>query len=138
MMTAGTLEMVRKQRNLTLSHTYTWIQRVGSTVDSEGGSEPVWGLPVTNRPCHLLPQSIVRIDPSGAPLEMQAPRLIVAWNDAIAEGDAVEVVADAYGNVLLVGPAAVMNVTEQVAAEAATHKVCQLSFEAPQPQPVLP
>jgi hypothetical protein len=138
LLTSASIAQVRRLRASTLTHTYTWIQRTGTSVDSEGGTVPAWALPVPGRPCHLLPQEIVRVDPSGAPLEMQSPRLIVAWDDPIADGDAVSDVRDAQGGILLAGPAAVMNVTEQVAGDVPTHKVAMLSFEAPQRAPVVP
>lgn len=138
MITAATLGQVRGLRANTFTHTYTWIQRQGSQIDPEGGTIPAWGVPVPGKACHLLPQEIVRVDPSGAALEVEAPRLIVAWNDPITDGDAVRDVHDADGNVLLVGPAAVMNGTAQVSSDKITHKVMMLSFERPQSQPVVP
>jgi hypothetical protein len=138
LLTAVTIGNVRGLRAQTLTHTYTWIQRTGTVVDSEGGTVPAWGLPVAGRPCHLLPQEVTRVDPSGAPLEMQAPRLIVAWDDPIMDGDAVRDVYDADGNLLLSGPAAVMSLTVQVAADVPTHQVAVLSFETAQRQPAVP
>lgn len=138
LLTPGTLAQVRGLRGQTLTHTCTWIQRTGSTIDSEGGTVPAWGLPVPSRPCHLLPQEVLQVDGAGAPLEAQAPRLIMAWDDPIADGDAVRDVRDAFGNLLLSGPASVMSVTSQVASDSSTHKVAVLSFEVPQRQPAVP
>jgi hypothetical protein len=138
LLTPGTIAIVRQQRQATFTHTYTWIQRIDTTQDSEGGTVPEWAAPVSGRPCHLLPLELGRVDPSGAPLDVQAPRLIVPWDDPLTDGDAVRNVQDADGTVRLTGPAAVQQVTPQLAADTPTHKIALLSFETPQRSGAVP
>jgi hypothetical protein len=135
LLSPGTLNLVRQQRQRTLTHTYTWVERLGDAQDPEGGTVVTWAPPVIGKPCHLLPMQTARVDPSGAPIEVQAPRLVVPWDDPLDDGDLVRDVTvrntDGTPMVILPGPSEVMQVVDQLAADAPTHRLAILSFEAP-------